>query len=328
MMMKTENKFTHTLILSFLAIWGMSIACTRSVSAPPITPPPENTVLPVESTNQVKTLPSPTFTIALTEIPASPTPTAGAVQLAGLYAVVGLGEGDLLNVRSAPGTSNAVLETLGPGIRNIQPTGKIEQADGITWLEIQRPSSTPGWVSRSFLTEQVEPQAFCADERIKKLVGDFSQAIKNQDGEALSRLVSPVQGLTIQHNWWNPEVKIESTEAIRNLFFSTTDYDWGTADGSGEPLVGPFKDIILPKLQDVLSSTYTSHCNILESPTSAGATSGLLTWPAEYANMNYVALYRAAPAGEEMNWRTWVIGIDYVAGVPYIASLVQYTWEI
>ena len=327
-MMKAENKLTHTLILSFLAILGLSIACTRSVSAPPITPLPENTALPTEPITQDKPLPSPTLPVVPTDIPASPTPTAGAVQLAGLYAVVGLGEGDLLNVRSGPGTSYSVLETLGPAIRNIQPTGKIEQADGITWLEIQRPSSTPGWVSRAFLTEQVEPQAFCDDERMKKLVSDFDQAIKNQDGEALGRLVSPVLGLTIQHNWWNPEVKIESTEAIRNLFFSTTDYDWGTADGSGEPLVGPFKDMILPKLQDVLNSTYTSHCNVLESGKSAGATSGLLTWPAAYANMNYETLYKAAPAGEEMNWRTWVIGIDYVGGVPYIASLVQYAWEI
>jgi hypothetical protein len=44
--------------------------------------------------------------------------------------------------------------------------------------------------------------------------------------------------------------------------------------------------------------------------------------------MNYEALYRAAPAGDEMNWRTWVVGFDYVGGVPYIASVVQYAWEI
>jgi hypothetical protein len=81
-------------------------------------------------------------------------------------------------------------------------------------------------------------------------------------------------------------------------------------------------------LQDVLNSDYTSHCNILESGTSAGGTTGLLTWSVEYANLNYMALFRAAPAGEEMNWRTWAVGIDYVGGVPYIAVIVQYAWEI
>jgi hypothetical protein len=326
--MKTDNKQITTIILSFLVFWFTSLACTRSVSAPPITPLPEKTGIPSKVSTQGAVLPSPTFPIKQTETLGPPTPTTEAVELAGLYAVVGLGEGDLLNVRSGPSTSNDVLETLGPGIRNLQPTGKLEESDGITWLEIQRPSSTPGWVSRAFLTEQVEPQAFCEDERIEKLVDDFTGAVKNQDGKALSRLVSPVHGLTIQHNWWNPAVKLDSTEAIQNIFFSTTDFDWGTADGSGEPLVGPFKDMILPKLQDVVGMDYTRHCNVLESGTSAGGTAGTLTWPAEYANLNYEALYRAAPAGDEMNWRTWVIGIDYVGGVPYIASLVQYAWEI
>jgi hypothetical protein len=326
--MKTDNKQITTIILSFLAFWFTSLACTRSVSSPPITPLPEKTGIPSKVSTQGAALPSPTFRIMQTETLGTPTPTTEAVELAGLYAVVGLGEGDLLNVRSGPGTSNDVLETLGPGIRNLQPTGKLEESDGITWLEIQRPSNTPGWVSRAFLTEQVEPQAFCEDERIDKLVDDFTAAIKNQDGEALSRLVSPVHGLTIQHNWWNPAVKLDSSEAIQNIFFSTTDFNWGTADGSGEPLVGPFKDMILPKLQDVVGTDYTRHCNVLESGTSAGGTTGTLTWPAEYANLNYEALYRAAPAGDEMNWRTWVIGIDYVGGVPYIASLVQYAWEI
>jgi hypothetical protein len=326
--MKTDNKQIPTIILSFLALWFTSLACTRSVSAPPITPLPEKTVDPSMEPTMSAALPSPTIRIEPTETLAPPNPTTEAVKLAGLYAVVGLGEEDLLNVRSGPGTSNDVLETLGPGIRNLQPTGKLEEGDGITWLEIQRPSNAPGWVSRAFLTEQVEPQAFCDDERIDKLVDEFSQAIKNQDSEALSRLVSPVQGLTIQHNWWNPAVKLDSNEAIRNIFFSTTDFDWGTTEGSGEPLVGSFKDMILPKLQDVVGSDYTRHCNVLESGTSAGGTAGTLTWPAEYANMNYVALYRAVPAGDEMNWRTWVIGIDYVGGVPYIASIVHYAWEI
>ena len=317
---------TTPIILSFTAILIVSLACTRSVSAPPITPPPEATVIqPQEAVLPSQTIVPPTETVV------PPTPTAPATpetKLAGLYAVVMLGEGDLLNVRAGPGTENVVLETLGPEIRDLQPTGKVEKAGDVTWVEIQRPSGTPGWVSRAFLTEQVEPQAFCDDERVGKLIDDFVMAVKNQDGEALSRLVSPVQGLTIQHNWWNPAVRLDSLEAIRNLFFSTTDFDWGTADGSGLPLVGPFKEKILPLLQDVINTEYTRHCNILESGTSAGGTTGTLTWPMEYTNLNYMALFRAAPAGEEMNWRTWAVGIDYVGGVPYIAVIVQYAWEI
>lgn len=325
--MRTEKNQLPPFFFAMIALVIFTIACTRSVSAPPITPLPEKTLAPVETAAQDILLPSPTSPLP-TDTIIPPTSVSPAAQLAGYYAVVMLGEGDLLNVRAGPGTGNDVLETLGPTIRNLQPTGNLEEGDGVVWMEIVRPSSTPGWVSRAFLTEQVEPEAFCEDERVEKLLDDFQQAVINQDGEALSRLVSPVQGLTIQHNWWNPAVKLDQNEAIRNLFFSTTDFEWGTADGSGEPLVGPFKDVILPKLQDVVGAEYTRHCNILESDTSAGGTAGMLTWPTEYGNLNYVALFRAAPAGDEMNWRTWAVGIDYVGGVPYIASIVQYAWEI
>jgi hypothetical protein len=310
-------------ILSLTTFLVASLACNRSVSEPPNTPPPEITIVP---TPTPLLLSQPTIQPTDTLVP--PSPTAPVVQLAGLYAVVMLGEGDLLNVRAGAGTGNDVLETLGPEVRDLLPTGNIEETDGIHWVEIQREGETTGWVSRAFLTEQVTSQAFCDDERAGRLIGNFAQAVKEQNGEALARLVSPEHGLTIQHNWWNPAVTLDSTETVQNLFFSTTDFDWGTAGGSGEPLVGSFRDIVLPMLRDVIDVDYSQHCNLLESGTSAGGTTGQLTWPVEYANLNFYALFRAAPAGEEMNWRTWAVGIEYVGGVPYLAVLIQYDWEI
>ncbi len=311
------------ILLPLTVLLVASLACNRSVSEPPNTPPPEMTVVPTR-TSQVPT--QPTFLATETNIP--PSPTAPVAQLAGLYAVVMLGEGDLLNVRAGPGTGNDVLETLGPEVRDLQPTGKLEEADGITWVEIQREEKTTGWVSRAFLTEQVTSQAFCDDERASRLIADLVKAVREQNGEALARLVSPEHGLIIQHNWWNPAVTLDSTEAVQNLFFSSTDFDWGIADGSGAPLVGSFRDLVLPKLRDVFEADFSQHCNLLESGTSAGGTTGQLTWPVEYANLNFYALFRAAPAGEEMNWRTWAVGIEYVGGVPYLAVLIQYDWEI
>lgn len=321
--MRAQAAKNVQILFPLVVFWIASLACNRSVSEPPNTPPPEITYQPTQTAAlATQALIQPTDTT----VPA--TPTAPAMELAGFYAVVMLGEGDLLNVRAGAGTGNDVLETLGPEVRDLQPTGNVEEGDGITWVEIRREGDATGWVSRAFLTEQVSSQAFCADERAKKLIDDFVQAVKVQDGEALSRLVSPAHGLTIQHNWWNPAVTLDSAEAVQNLFFSTTDFDWGTADGSGLPLVGPFQEAVLPKLRDVFETDFTQHCNILESGTSAGGTSGLLTWPTEYANLNYIALFRAALAGEEMNWRTWVVGIEYVGGVPYLTVLIQYDWEI
>ena len=50
--------------------------------------------------------------------------------------------------------------------------------------------------------------------------------------------------------------------------------------------------------------------------------------PFEYGNFNYVALYRAADSGDEFNWRTWAVGIEYVRGQPLLVFLVQNAWEI
>ena len=128
--MKTDNKQITTIILSFLAL-SVYLAGLHPVSQrPPITPPTREDRIPSKDATQGAALPSPTSGIKQTETLEPPTPTTTAVELAGLYAVVGLGEGDLLNVRSGPGTSNDVLETLGPGIRNLQPTGKLEEGDG------------------------------------------------------------------------------------------------------------------------------------------------------------------------------------------------------
>jgi hypothetical protein len=164
---------------------------------------------------------------------------------------------------------------------------------------------------------------------VSNLIESLDQAITNQDGKMLARLISPIHGLTIWHNWWNPEVTYASPDVVEELFISTVDYDWGTEDGSGSPITGPFKDKILPKLQDVFLSDHSSHCNILDTGISAGGTAGMLTWPSEYTNLNYIALFRSAPsADDELNWRTWVVGVEYVDGIPYVVSLVQYYWEI
>jgi len=82
----------------------------------------------------------------------------------------------------------------------------------------------------------------------------------------------------------------------------------------------------LPLLRNVTAATPTRHCNQLEAGVSAGNTTAALDWPFEYANLNFMALYRAAVAGQEQDWRTWVVGIEYVNGAPYVTVLVQYRW--
>jgi len=193
-------------------------------------------------------------------------------------------------------------------------------------VEIVTPTGTTGWVNAHYLTEVVDAAVFCSDPRVTNLINAFVSAVQSQDGAALAQLVSPTHGLTIRHNWWNPEVNLQGQSVLADLFTDTTSHDWGVQDGSGLPIQGPFKDEILPLLQDVFNGSYTQHCNDLAN--GSGGTAGMVVWPFEYQNINYVALYRAGAPGDELNWRTWAIGVEFVKGQPYIAFLVQYHWEI
>jgi hypothetical protein len=198
--------------------------------------------------------------------------------------------------------------------------------NGKTWLEIRTADNAVGWVKAENITEQASSTQFCADNKVTALVTQFMSAMQSRDGEKLATLVSPRRGLIIRHEWWNPEIQFVGQDAIKALFNDATSQDWGVQEVSKAPINGSFKDEILPKIDDVQSGSVQT-CNSFNQGLSSGGISGYIEWPFEYTNFNYVAIYRAAPQGDELNWRTWAIGVEYVNKIPYIALLVQYHWE-
>lgn len=330
-------RFKNALI--FVLLSTLLLSCNRAVGTNAVViTPAVNTLIaagtkPAPLEEQISSLPTleeTSVSLATTEIAQSPLPNVTSVPLNkdSLYAVIQLGEMDLLNVRVEPGLSSHVLFTLPSQQRDLKPTGQEQVVDEVTWIEIELPDGATGWVSAQFLTEQVESSTFCQDAQVEALLERLIISVKERDGEALAAMVSPVRGLSLYHNVWNPPVSFDRSEVLQNIYISTVNYDWGIQEGSGLPLVGPFKELVYPKLQDVFSYPHTRHCNVLEQNISAGGTSGLVFWPAEYANLNFVAFYRAAPESQELNWRTWVAGIEYINGIPYIAVLIQFYWEI
>ncbi|RMF48245.1 MAG: hypothetical protein D6755_04105 [Anaerolineae bacterium] len=240
------------------------------------------------------------------------------------YAVVLVDRDSALNLRSAPSLSAPALALLPYDARNLVPTGNRREADGQTWVEIESEYGN-GWVSAAFLSRQVSEDVVCGDSRVQALVDAFVQAVQQGDGAALASLVSPVHGLTVRHEWWNPPQTF-SVSQVRTLFEDQTSYDWGIQDGSGMPLQGSFAEIILPRLQEVATAEFVTVCNSLENGLATGGTAGLVTWP--YPNMPFIALYRPAPADSELDWRTWALGIVWDNGRPYLAALIQYHWEV
>ncbi len=287
------------------------LACTLPSALGLRTPMPAPSPTPVVEFTIPPTTSKP-ITIAPTEVAATtpvqqpptqaiiPTPSPLVVE-PGTYAVVLVQEDDVLNVRSGAGVQYPILDTLHPQATGIRLTGKRQPVGESLWVEILRPVGGTGWVNAFYLTEEVKPERFCADARVNQLIADFVGAVLARDGQALAQLVSPQHGLMIRYEWWNPEVSYRTRGEVEAIFNETTERFWGNEDGSGFPIRGSFRDVILPRLMNILDAEYSLHCNILEVGVSVGGTAGLVVLPYEYANFRYVALYRPAPPDMEMD---------------------------
>lgn len=244
--------------------------------------------------------------------------TAAAMQ-AGEYAVVLTPAGETLKIHQPAGISGEVVAEVPYDTTTLRLTSNQTTLGSSRWVEVETTDGAMGWVNFLNLTEAVPPDLFCADSRIPGLVAQVSSALIAGDGEALQQLVHPRRGLVFRIDSWNPEIGF-SREASAGLFTNREMISWGGTPVTAFPIEGTFPDVVEPLLQDVFSNDVQITCNeILVGET------GDPTWPGEYTNINYYSVYRAAREGENpLDWRTWVIGIEYDGGVPYLAFLVQY----
>jgi len=140
----------------------------------------------------------------------------------------------------------------------------------------------------------------------------------------LALLVSPAHGMAVRYwRYYISNQNIFDQLHASAVFYSTYSHSWGLAAGSGLPTEGSFHEVVLPKLLDVVNANYTLNCNTVQT----GGTSYDTSWPAEYANVNFYSIYRPGTAGDEMNWRTWLVGVEYVKGQPYVFALIHFQWE-
>lgn len=249
--------------------------------------------------------------------PPGPTP-----EISG-YAVAWVPEGETLAVVE-PAGSGAVVGELDPTTRGIELTGNTTLLGSAKWVEIRRSGGGTGWVRAWNLVEAVDPEGFCQDSRVLDLIVAFRRALERRDGAALATLVSPRHGLVIRHDWWNPEVVVPKEE-VADLLEGTRAYRWGEQLGTGFPIEGAFRQVILPQLEDVLVDKAEVHCQSLR----VGATTRPAQWPSEYINIPFYTLFRPPPSeSNPYGWRAWALGFEYVDGQPYLVLLVQYRPEI
>lgn len=324
-------------ILSLLIVTIASLACAFSVSTSPeataTTPalptpttlaptlvPPSPTSLPTDTV--LPTIPPPTST----SVP--PSATAQLVQItpgapSGPYAVILVPPGDVLNVRSAAGVNNAIVGSFPPSTRNVMRTGPSARVGDSFWVEVQNPRGGTGWVNAYYLTEYVSSSAFCADTQVTSLLNDLKSAALNSNGDLLASLPGASHGLDLRF-WRYGTLVNYSREQTKFLFESAFQVNWGPAPGSGEDTLGSFSQVVLPKLTEVFGANYQLRCN----DTLDLATFSLEPWPPEYANVNFYAVHK--PGTETyggLDWRTWLVGIEFSGGKPYLFSLIHFQWE-
>ena len=260
--------------------------------------------------------------------PLSPLPTftpigQSAPPKSDTYAVINVFEDDLLNIRLGPGVDNPVVGTLQPTESGLVHTGKISGLGEDQWVEIQNPNGGTGWGKADFLTESVFSATFCADTRVTTLLNNLGTAVNTTDGELLQSLVSPTHGLDVTYIR-NGTTANYLPEEAGWVFQSTYEMNWGAGAGSGEPVTGTFPEIILPGLQDVFKNL-----NITCNEIKLGGATYVVEWPTEYANINFYSLHNPGndPTYDGLDWRTWLAGVEYVEGRPYLFSLSNYQWE-
>ena len=159
----------------------------------------------------------------------------------------------------------------------------------------------------------------CSDAQVTTLIDSLKRAMLNQDGALLSSLVSP-SGMEVR--WVRYGNIITYTRDHAPYLFETTfEANWGDEPGSGAPKQGAFHDVIVPDMVKVFNQPYTLHCNEIRH----GGASYDISWP--YKKDLYSIYDAGTDANGFLDWHTWVVGIEYVNGKPFIYALIQYFWE-
>ena len=165
----------------------------------------------------------------------------------------------------------------------------------------------------------VSHDAFCGDARIPALIEQLKGSLNQSNGDGLSALVSPVNGLDIRLWAMSTEVTFNKN-AARTAFTSTESHSWGGGP-SGQPDVGTFKDVIQPKLLEVLNApNMERYCDDLTKVFPVAV-------PWAYPDMRYYNLYKPASDELSFDFRTWLIGFEYVNGQPYLSAMTSIVWE-
>lgn len=300
-------------------------ATAAAPTAAPTALPTEAPPLPAATLPPAPTVAPPLPTPDSEQPAATATPVAEASPVAGpvSYQVAFVAANDTLNVRRQPGANAPLVGRLAPHATGIRVIGEGQAAqNGSPWLPVETEAGE-GWVNSRYLTESVSRDSFCGDPEVTALLERFRQAVAEEDGPALLDLVHLDRGLRVRLDWWNEEVRFTGPD-MQTIFQARKKYDWGMSQGSGEAIRGSFSEIVMPFLERDLLAAGELRCD----EGLFGPTAGSTVLPEGYEQVRYYSFHRPAPAEQELDWGTWLVGVERWGGRYYISYLVHYRWEI
>lgn len=293
-----------------------------STAPSPSLPTPTMSLPTITPANTPGMPPTPTPLVPF--LASTPTQTVGVIPGTpnGPYGVILVAPGDVLSIHTGAGAGYPTAGSFPSNATNVIRTGPSSMSGGDLWVQVQNPGGGPGWVDSKYLTEYTASDVFCGDTRVNTLLANFGTAFSTSNGQLLSALVSPAHGMTV-YLWRNgiPHT-FKSTDA-RWVFDSTYQHNWGSAPASGLDTVGSFHVKVLPWLQEVFNASPTFTCNSLGTATQYGAN----PWPLEYANVNFYTVYKPGTPGVDLDFRYWLVGVEYYQGQPFVFALIHFAWE-
>ncbi len=290
-----------------------SITPTRTIPTPTLgVPTPTSGFLPTSSV--------PTPTVEFT-----PTPPSGVIPgpSNGSYGVIQIAPGEVLSIHTGAGAGYPITGSFPSTAVNVVRTGPSSMVGSDLWVQVQDPGGGTGWVNSKFLTEYAASTDFCSDSKVTTMLANFGTALTTSNGELLSALVSPAHGMTV-YLWRNGIPHTFKPSDARWVFDSTYSHNWGSAPASGLDTRGSFHEKVLPWLQEVFSNAgKTLTCNSL----GTAAQYGTNPWPLEYTNVNFYTVYKPGTPGIDLDFRYWLVGVEYYQGQPFVFALIHFAWE-
>jgi hypothetical protein len=234
------------------------------------------------------------------------------------YAVINQSEDEWLIMKAGPSRESNTAGALYWDATSLLPTGEVKTDFMETWIEVTDPCGDTGWVLSEELTEYVPSSVFCADSAPVELISELAAAIHDRSASALKSIVSPTHGLVMyfQYNGYQNLYRSYRPADGLAIFNDQEIHPWGLDLESGSPKRGTFSEIVLPDLDNVFNTDYRLYCNEIH----IGGNKYSVEWGDEWKNFNHYSIYKL----HFRDWMTWVAGMEYIDGKPYLISLSQY----